>query len=166
MPGINADVVDESGQSVPLGGGGYLVLKSPWPSMARTIYGDPDRLAERLPALRMLVRSPGEIGELGQRLLPIVEQALDNVAEITLVETHSQIGSGALPVSLLPSAALALRPKGGSGGAVEALARALRKLPIPVIGRIEGGCVLLDLRCLEDEDAFLSQLRKLSAGEP
>ena len=46
LPGINADVVDESGQSVPLGGGGYLVLKSPWPSMARTIYGDPDRYVE------------------------------------------------------------------------------------------------------------------------
>ena len=53
-----------------------------------------------------------------------------------------------------------------SGAAVERLARALRALPIPVIGRIEGGRVLLDLRCLEDEDAFLSQLRKLSAGEP
>jgi len=46
MPGINADVVDESGQSVPLGGGGYLVLKSPWPAMARTIYGDPDRYVQ------------------------------------------------------------------------------------------------------------------------
>ena len=43
LPGIDADVVDEAGNSVPLGGGGYLVLKSPWPSMARTIYGDPER---------------------------------------------------------------------------------------------------------------------------
>ena len=46
LPGIDADVVDEAGQSVPLGGGGYLVLKSPWPSMARTIYGDPERYEE------------------------------------------------------------------------------------------------------------------------
>jgi acetyl-CoA synthetase len=46
LPGINADVVDESGQSVPLGAGGYLVLRSPWPAMARTIYGDPDRYVE------------------------------------------------------------------------------------------------------------------------
>jgi len=46
LPGIDADVVDESGRSVPLGGGGYLVLKSPWPSMARTIYGDPDRYVQ------------------------------------------------------------------------------------------------------------------------
>jgi acetyl-CoA synthetase len=43
LPGIVADVVDASGQSVPLGGGGYLVLKQPWPSMLRGIYGDPER---------------------------------------------------------------------------------------------------------------------------
>lgn len=41
-----ADVYDESGESVHLGGGGYLVLKEPWPSMIRTIYGDPDRYVE------------------------------------------------------------------------------------------------------------------------
>ena len=64
-------------------------------------------------------------------------------------------------MSLLPSAALALRPINRSGAAVEALARALRALPVPVIGRIEGGRVLLDLRCLEDEAVFLGQLPAL-----
>jgi acetyl-CoA synthetase len=43
FPGIQADVVDGHGESVPLGGGGYLVLKRPWPSMLRGIYGDPER---------------------------------------------------------------------------------------------------------------------------
>jgi acetyl-CoA synthetase len=42
FPGIVADVVDEQGNTVPVGGG-YLVLKKPWPGMARTIWGDPDR---------------------------------------------------------------------------------------------------------------------------
>jgi acetyl-CoA synthetase len=46
MPGIQADIVDENGASVGLGGGGYLVLKRPWPSIARTIWGDPDRYVE------------------------------------------------------------------------------------------------------------------------
>jgi acetyl-CoA synthetase len=46
FPGIQADVVDESGTSVPPGGGGYLVLRRPWPSIARTIYGDPDRYVD------------------------------------------------------------------------------------------------------------------------
>jgi acetyl-CoA synthetase len=43
FPGIQADVVDEAGNTVPMGGGGYLVLRHPWPSIARTIWGDPDR---------------------------------------------------------------------------------------------------------------------------
>jgi acetyl-CoA synthetase len=47
FPGIEADVVDEQGKSVPLGGGGYLVLTKPWPAMLRTIYGDPDRYVQQ-----------------------------------------------------------------------------------------------------------------------
>ncbi len=43
FPGIKADVVNERGESVPLGGGGYLVLERPWPAMLRGIYGDPER---------------------------------------------------------------------------------------------------------------------------
>ncbi len=43
FPGVIADVVDERGESVPLGGGGYLVLERPWPAMLRGIYGDPER---------------------------------------------------------------------------------------------------------------------------
>jgi len=130
------------------------------------LYADPDRLAERLPALRLLARPHGEIAALGQRLLPAVEEPLEGIAEVGLVDTRSQIGSGALPVSLLPSAAIVLRPISRSGAAVEALARALRALPVPVIGRIEAGRVLLDLRCLEDEAAFLAQLPALANDKP
>jgi len=43
LPGVDADVVDNAGNSVPLGSGGYLVLRKPWPSMLRGIYGDPER---------------------------------------------------------------------------------------------------------------------------
>jgi acetyl-CoA synthetase len=43
LPGIDADVYDNDGNSVPLGSGGYLVVKKPWPSMLRGIYGDPER---------------------------------------------------------------------------------------------------------------------------
>ena len=46
FPGIGADVVDDQGNSVPLGGGGYLVLTRPWPSMLRTIYGAEERYKE------------------------------------------------------------------------------------------------------------------------
>jgi acetyl-CoA synthetase len=43
LPGIFADIVDESGESVPLGRGGYLVITKPWPSMLRGVYGDDQR---------------------------------------------------------------------------------------------------------------------------
>ncbi len=46
FPGVDADVVDGEGNPVPLGGGGYLVLKRPWPAMLRGIYGDPERYRE------------------------------------------------------------------------------------------------------------------------
>jgi len=130
------------------------------------LYADPDRLTAELPALRLLSRPQSDIEGLGRRLLPAVQRALAGVAEISLIEARSQIGSGALPVSLLPSAALALRPIGAaeSGAAVEGLAQALRALPIPIIGHIEAGKVVLDLRCLEDEAAFLAQLGDLSTA--
>ncbi|MEU4704422.1 acetate--CoA ligase [Nonomuraea dietziae] len=43
LPGITADVVDDQGNSVPNGGGGFLVVRDPWPSMLRTIWGDDQR---------------------------------------------------------------------------------------------------------------------------
>lgn len=46
FPGIEADVLDEHGKSVPLGGGGYLVIKQPWPSMLRTLWGDDERFIQ------------------------------------------------------------------------------------------------------------------------
>jgi L-seryl-tRNA(Ser) seleniumtransferase len=126
------------------------------------LYADPDRLGTRLPALRLLIRSGDEIAALGQRLLPAMARALAGFATIAIVDTKSQIGSGALPVSLLPSAALALTPIDASAAALEALARRLRALPIPVVGRIERGRVLLDLRCLESEAEFVAQLSALA----
>lgn len=46
IPGIDADVVDDKGASVPNGSGGYLVVTSPWPSMLRTLWGDDDRYVD------------------------------------------------------------------------------------------------------------------------
>jgi acetyl-CoA synthetase len=46
LPGIVADVVDDTATSVPDGGGGYLVLREPWPSMLRTVWGDDQRFLD------------------------------------------------------------------------------------------------------------------------
>ena len=47
LPGIKLEVVTREGQPVPLGSGGYLVIRKPWPSMLRGIYGDPERFKEQ-----------------------------------------------------------------------------------------------------------------------
>ncbi len=46
LPGIGVDIVDDNGDSVPLGGGGYLTLTHPWPGMARSIFRDPERFKD------------------------------------------------------------------------------------------------------------------------
>jgi len=125
------------------------------------LYRDPERLAQRLTALRLLTRAAADIRALGERLLGPLHDAFAAHAEVALRECQSQIGSGSLPVDRLPSWALVLTPcvKGkGEGTALKALERRLRELPVPVIGRLNDGALWLDLRCLEDERGFLAQL--------
>jgi acetyl-CoA synthetase len=46
LPGVNADIIDESGKSLPAGEKGFLVIKSPWPGMLMGLHGDPQRYQE------------------------------------------------------------------------------------------------------------------------
>ena len=46
FPGVFADILDEQGNPVPLGRGGYLVITRPWPAMTRGLYGDPERFVQ------------------------------------------------------------------------------------------------------------------------
>ena len=115
------------------------------------LYRDPDRLAERLPTLRLLARPEAGVRAQAERLAPLVAGLLG--CQVQVVACASQIGSGALPTETIPSAALALTPR------PEALAERLRRLPVPIIGRIHDGALLLDLRCLPDDAALLDALR-------
>jgi L-seryl-tRNA(Ser) seleniumtransferase len=133
------------------------------------LYSNPERLAERLPALRMLTRHLEEIRGMADRMRDLLAPRLDGVASVETILCESQIGSGALPTRTIPSAGLAIRPAGdkrGSGGALDRIARALRELPVPVIGRIQDGALVFDLRCLEDEAAFADQLPALGLRRP
>ena len=126
------------------------------------LYRDPDRLAERLPTLRLLARRSDDIAAQTHRLLGPLANAVGVDFAVEICPCESQIGSGALPLSTIPSAGLALRSK-VSGGQLAILAARLRALPIPVIGRIENGALRLDLRCLEDEAAFVANIAALNA---
>ena len=133
------------------------------------LYLDPDSLIRKLPALRLLTRPAGDIAACAGRLLPAMQKALGPNVIVESVACHSQIGSGALPVDLLPSAALRLTipgPKRGAAARIDSLAAAFRALPIPVIGRVQDGALLFDLRCLEDEAGFCAQLAGLKHPRP
>ncbi|MFC3527529.1 L-seryl-tRNA(Sec) selenium transferase [Paracoccus mangrovi] len=114
------------------------------------LYRDPDRLAERLPTLRMLARPQAEIRAQAERLAPRVATLLN--CQVAVRDCASQIGSGALPTENIASAGLALTP------GAEALSARLRGLATPVIGRIHDGALILDLRCLPDDAALLDAL--------
>ena len=126
------------------------------------------RLARELPLLRHLRRSRADIEAQARRLLARVSQALAVHASVSAEPCESQVGSGSLPGDALPSFALAVRPRVARRQAparVEQLSRMLRALPVPVIGRVHSGVLLLDLRCLEDEALLLAQLDRLP-GNP
>ncbi len=128
------------------------------------LYADPDRLADRIPALRLLARPEAEIRNLAERLAPVVADRLGGIAVVTVVSCMSQVGSGALPLDTLPSAALAIDPVGPKKKApqvLRVLTAAFRSLPTPVIGRINEGRFLLDMRCLDDEEAFARDVATL-----
>jgi L-seryl-tRNA(Ser) seleniumtransferase len=122
------------------------------------LYRNPERLAEKLPTIRYLARPRAEIASQAARLKPEIEKILGPTFTVTVTDCASQIGSGALPLSTVPSAGLSIVPKDGSGSAMTALGGALRALPLPVIGRIEKGALVLDLRCLDDENSFVRNL--------
>lgn len=131
------------------------------------LYRDPDRLAERLTTLQQLTRPEAEIQAAAQRLLPSLQAALATLpVTVEAVPLRSQIGSGSLPIDRLPSAGLAIRPQGRKGGVLHRIETALRALPRPVIGRIEDGALLLDLRCLAapEEAGFVANLAELSCS--
>jgi L-seryl-tRNA(Ser) seleniumtransferase len=124
------------------------------------LYRDPDRLAERLPTIRLLAKKKSKIETLAKHLLPAIGHAVGASFRAEVIECSSQIGSGALPQESIPSAGIAFHPveKRGSGRALAGLAMAFRKLPTPVIGRVDDQTFILDLRCLEDEAGFVRNL--------
>lgn len=133
------------------------------------LYLDPDRLPLRLTTLRHLTRPEIDIREQTTRLLPGLQAALSDLpVSVEVVPLKSQIGSGALPADRLHSAGFAIRPKGKKSGVLNQIERQLRCVSYParpIIGRIDEGSLLLDLRCLElaDEDDFLATIATIKA---
>ena len=130
------------------------------------LYESPERLRQDVPVLRLLTRALNDIEATAAAVAPALAGALGEAALVKIAPCQSQIGSGALPVDLLPSAAVVIRPASGkasgkAGGWLNRLAASFRALPTPVIGRVSEGAYWLDLRCLEETDGFIAQLDQL-----
>jgi len=124
------------------------------------LYLHPERLHEELPALRLLTRKAEDIAAQAARVMPRIAAALSDNWRVEITSCKSQIGSGALPVDVMPSSGLAMTPADKKSN-VGKLAAAFRALPVPVIGHIKDGAFVLDLRCLDHEEEFINQLPQL-----
>jgi L-seryl-tRNA(Ser) seleniumtransferase len=131
------------------------------------IYASAFRLPERLPTLALLARGAEDIRAACERLLPAFAGFAGAEFEARVENCASQIGAGAQPVQRLASCAIVLAPRvpKGAGRRLDALARQLRALAVPVIGRVQDNAVWLDLRCLRDEEALRAQLRRREQEE-
>ncbi|MET3234388.1 UNVERIFIED_ORG: L-seryl-tRNA(Ser) seleniumtransferase [Burkholderia sp. 1263] len=127
------------------------------------LYRAPEKLVERLTTLRLLTRPADEIRLAAERVQPFLQRAIGERYAVATEPMFSQIGSGALPVDVLPSYGLVIRTADGKRGGRQliALEKLLREMARPVIGRIADDALRLDLRCLEaaDEAQLIEQLK-------
>ncbi len=124
------------------------------------LYTDPAKLAERLPAIKLLTRSQQDIAALAAQVADPLSQFVGSEFSVEIIDCNSQIGSGAQPIELLPSKGIAIRPNKpkGRGKHLEKLSQRFRNLDQPIIGRIEDGQLVFDLRCLESVNEFFATL--------
>jgi L-seryl-tRNA(Ser) seleniumtransferase len=108
---------------------------------------------DEIPTLRILGRSASEIGAIAPRAREIVAERLGAGYVVEIVETSSQVGSGAMPVEELKSVALRVTHPKKSANAIAAMFRRAR-----VIGRIADDSFILDLRTIEDPAVFAVKL--------
>ena len=108
-------------------------------------------LGAELPTLRLLRRTPAEIGIVAERARALLAERLGARFKLEVIDAVSEIGSGALPTAELKTRALRITHERMSADAIAAMFRQARP---PVIGRIHDGAFMLDLRTVEDAAAL------------
>ncbi len=127
------------------------------------LYREPVRALEEIPILRMLGLTAAAIGARAEALAGALRSAVPDAA-ISVEHETSEVGGGALPLQTLPTRVLALRPARGSAANLEGR---LRRGSPPVLVRIKGDRILLDLRTVDaSEDAALLQAVRQALHPP
>ena len=112
-------------------------------------YYDLDVVFSRNQTLRMISEDPLMIKKRAQKLRRRIVKPLAAVCDVRLILTESKVGGGALPEYGLPSWGVQLLPKDRSTAAIE---RDFRSMPVPLIGRIENECLIIDCRTVLDTE--------------
>ena len=122
-------------------------------------YEDEATLTRQVPLMATLTTPLATLRAHAAAVAEALREALPPGFDVATEAATCQLGSGALPEHLLPSIAVAVRPP--DGRAPTQLARQLRHLPRPVIGRIREGRLWLDMRCAEPMDELLRSIKAL-----
>jgi len=112
-------------------------------------YLDFEKALRTIPTLRMLTMSAGELKKRALRLARILKKNIGEKCRSSVLPTVSRVGGGALPEFNIESWAVVLSPISMSLNQFE---KSLRHLSIPIIGRIENNCFLLDVRTLQENE--------------
>ena len=113
------------------------------------IYLEGERALQKIPTLRMISQPVEDVLRRARRLQRRLTPACRERLKAAVISCTSQVGGGALPLHELPSAAVAL---GDESSPAHHLEEKLRALPVPVVGRIHEGRLLLDMRTVADTE--------------
>ncbi len=116
------------------------------------LYRESASIAERIPTLRALVRPHGELEAMGRQLIPALKEALGPAFRLSLEDSTSQIGSGALPTEEIPTKVIVVEHDRMEASRIAERFRGARP---PIIGRIKAEKFLLDLRTIFDPDDLI-----------
>jgi len=119
-------------------------------------YRQSPNIVEEIPTLRAFTRSVDEVRTTGQSLLPKLVNALGKDFKLSLQDSTSQIGSGALPTEELPTVVITIENEKLSANAI---AKRFRQANPPIIGRIQDDKFLLDLRTIFDPNDLVPKFR-------
>ena len=119
------------------------------------LYRTAPDLAHALPTLRWLTRPLAEMEAVGHAALPLLQRACGADFTIELIDAAAEIGSGALPIEALPSKAISI---GHARLGANEIARRFRSSDPPIIGRVQAGRFLLDLRGITQPQELVPSL--------
>ena len=113
------------------------------------LYRDEREAVTEIPTLRMLTIQPAELKTKASSLIRRLRQKISSSVKLTLVSGNSQVGGGSLPLLDLPTYLIVVAVAGWPPQRIDA---AFRQCKTPVLGRINKGQYLLDLRTIQDAD--------------